>query len=79
MLNKFIVIAALLLIIYTLTSSFYYLIRDKGKGKRTVRRLSWRVGLSFLLFTLIFMAMATGWIRPSGSGPIQYPVPEQVP
>ena len=77
MLNKFIIVITLLVIIYTLASSFYFLIRDKGKGKRTVKRLSWRIGLSFLLFLLIFLAMAAGWIRPGSSGPIRYPVPEQ--
>ena len=77
MLNKFIIVITLLVIIYTLASSFYFLIRDKGKGKRTVQRLSWRIGLSFLLFLLIFLAMAAGWIRPGSSGPIRYPVPEQ--
>jgi cytochrome bd-type quinol oxidase subunit 2 len=76
MLSKFIIIIALLFIVYTLASSFYFMIRDKGEGKRTVRRLGWRVALSLLLFVLIFLAMAAGWVRPGSTGPIRYSEPE---
>jgi hypothetical protein len=76
MLGKFLIIIALLAIIYTLGSAFYFLIRDKGEGKRTVRRLGWRVGLSLLLLALMFFAMLVGWIQPGSSGPVRYPAPE---
>ncbi len=73
MLGKFLIIIALLVIVYSLGSSFYFLIRDKGAGSRTVRRLSWRVGLSVFLLILIFGAMAAGWLKPGSSGPVRYP------
>ena len=79
MLSKVLIIASLLAILYTLGSSFYFLIRDKGEGSRTVRRLTWRVGLSLLLFLLILAAMATGLIKPGSSGPVRYPAPVEAP
>ena len=77
MLSKLLIVIALIAIIYVLISSFIFLIRDKGKGKRTVRRLSWRVGLSVLLFVMIMAAMALGWLQPGSSGPVRYPLSEQ--
>ena len=78
MFSKFVIIIALLVILYTLGSSFYFLIRDRGGENRTVRRLGWRAGLSLLLFVLIFTAMATGWLQPGSAGPIRYHAAEQV-
>ncbi len=77
MLAKAVVVIALLVIAYTLGSSFYFLIRDKGEGTRTVRRLTWRVGLSLLLFMLIIFAMTSGWLQPGSAGPVRYPAIEQ--
>ena len=79
MLSKILIIFALLTILYALGSSFYFLLRDKGEGTRTVRRLSWRVGLSVLLLVLIYAAMAAGWLQPGSSGPIRYPVEKSAP
>jgi hypothetical protein len=62
-----------LTIIYTLISSFWFLVRDKGEGTRAVRRLSWRIGLSILLFALLYLAFLAGWIKPGGGNPVQYP------
>ena len=70
---KALVVLVLLTIVYTLISSFWFLVRDKGEGTRTVRRLTWRVGLSMLLFALLYVAFLAGWIKPGGGNPIQYP------
>lgn len=80
MFAKFLIIAALLLILYMLGSAFFFMIRDQGKGKRTVRRLGWRVGLSVALMLAIMLALGMGWIKPGSSGPIRYsePVAEDV-
>ncbi|MBT8061772.1 MAG: twin transmembrane helix small protein [Xanthomonadales bacterium] len=75
MIAKFLIIAALLTILFMLGSAFYYMMRDQGKGKRTVRRLSWRVGLSVALLLMIMLALRLGWIQPGSSGPIRYPEP----
>lgn len=73
MLTKVIVIGFLLAILYSLASSFYFLIHDKGEGDRTVRRLSWRVGLSLFLVLMLFAGFKLGWIEPRGANPVQYP------
>jgi Protein of unknown function (DUF2909) len=70
MLIKIVIILFLLLILYSLASSFFFLVRDKGQSDRTVRRLTWRVGLSLLLFVLLWGAYTLGWIEPN-SGPVK--------
>ena len=77
MLTKLVVIAFVLAILYSLGSSFYFLIHDKGEGDRTVRRLSWRVGLSLLLVLLLFAGFKLGIIEPRGVNPVIYPVQQQ--
>jgi len=76
-LTKLVIIAFLLAILYSLGSSFYFLIHDKGEGDRTVRRLSWRVGLSLLLVLLLFAGFKLGIIEPRGVNPVIYPVEQQ--
>lgn len=69
MLVKAVIIIFLLVILYTLGSSFYFMVRDKGEGERTLKRLSWRIGLSLLLLVILFAMYQLGWIEPS-AGPI---------
>jgi len=71
--SKFFISAILLAVVYSLASSFYFLVRDKGEGDRTVRRLSWRVGLSLGLVLLLFAGFKLGVIEPRGANPIVYP------
>lgn len=72
MLINLIIVLFLLTILYSLASSFFFLVKDKGQGDRTVRRLTWRIGLSLLLFLLLWGAHTLGWIKPN-SGPIKLP------
>ncbi len=72
MIGKIIIIAFLLGIVYSLASSFYFLVHDKGEGDRAVRRLMWRVGLSLLLITGLFISFQQGWIEPQGVNPVRY-------
>ena len=64
MLFKALVILLLLVILSTLFSGLYFLIRDKGHSNRTVKSLTWRIGLSLALFVLLLIGAATGWIQP---------------
>ncbi len=53
-------------IMVSLGSALYYLIKDQGAGKRTVRALTWRIGLSVSLFLLLLLAHQLGWIDSTG-------------
>jgi len=77
MFMKFIIIIFLLTILYSLASAFVFLVRDRGRGDRMVRRLTWRIGLSLLLFVVLWGAYQMGWIEPSSEGPVH--IPESVP
>jgi hypothetical protein len=39
---------------------------DKGTTNRTVRALSWRIGISFALILMVIAGIYTGWIKPHG-------------
>lgn len=73
LLSKVLILGVFAVILYTLASSFYFLVRDAGEGERTVRRLSWRVGLSMGLVIMLWIGFHLGWIEPQGVNPVQYP------
>ena len=68
MLGKVLIILILLVIIGSLFSGLFYLVRDKGTSERTVRALTVRISLSLLLFVLLMIGYATGILRPHGFG-----------
>ena len=76
MVIKILIIVFLLTIIYSLGSALYYLIKDHGEGDRTVNRLSWRIGLSLVLFMLLWGANKLGWIETK-QGPVRAPIVKQ--
>ena len=57
---------AFVLILGSLGSALFFLMRDKGKSNRTVNALAMRVGLSITLFLLLLAAYKMGWIAPTG-------------
>ena len=59
---KLIVIAFVILIIASLGSALYYLIKDRGGSTRTARALTWRVALSITLFALLMLGFHFGII-----------------
>jgi O-antigen/teichoic acid export membrane protein len=77
LLMKIFIVLFLLTILYSLLSSFFFLVRDKGKGDRTVKRLTWRIGLSLVLFVFLWGAYQLGWIEPSSRGPVHPPGVDQ--
>jgi hypothetical protein len=66
MVLKIIIISVLLLIVGSLFSALTFLYKDKGRGERTVRALSWRIGLSLGLFILLMAGYYLGIITPHG-------------
>lgn len=75
MLSKIIIIGVFLGILYTLASSFYFLVSDDSDSDRAVRRLSWRIGLSLGLLLVLWAGFHFGWIEPQGVNPVRYPSP----
>ena len=68
MLVKILIVLAMLGILFSLSTGLFYLISDKGDGKRTVKALTWRIGLSLTLFILLMIGFWTGIIAPHGVG-----------
>jgi glycerol uptake facilitator-like aquaporin len=66
--EKLIIVAFLGLIVYNLGASCYYMLHDKGNSNRTVKSLTWRIGLSVALIVLIGIGIKTGHIQPHGVG-----------
>ncbi len=58
------VVLALLAIVASLFSGAFFLVRDPSNSRRVVRALTWRIGLSVLLFGIILTLFATGALEP---------------
>jgi hypothetical protein len=71
MLVKAVIVVFLLVILYTLGSSFFFMVKDKGEGDRMLKRLMWRIGLSIFLMLVLYVMFLLGWIEPS-RGPVNY-------
>jgi len=63
---KIVVAVAFILILGSLGSALFFLMRDKGKSNRTLQALAMRVGFSIALFVLILLAYHFGYIKPTG-------------
>lgn len=59
---KLLVVVLLFGILCSLFSGLYWLYRERGAGERTVRMLTWRIGLSIGLFLLLLLAFRSGLI-----------------
>lgn len=64
--EKLLIIGVLIVILYNLGAGLYYMMVDKGKSNRTVKSLSWRIGLSVGLILLVILGIYTGIIKPHG-------------
>ena len=63
---KIIIAIAFILIIGSLGSALFFVMRDKGRTNRAVHALAMRVGLSITLFLILLGAYEMGWIAPTG-------------
>ncbi len=61
---KGLIVALLVFVLYSLGSALYFLVRDPAQSTRAVKALSWRIGLSLVLFLLLMVAFWMGWITP---------------
>ena len=63
---KGLVILLLVSVLVSLFSGLFYLVRDQGQSKRTLKSLTLRIAISLALFLMLFVGLATGLIRPHG-------------
>jgi succinate dehydrogenase/fumarate reductase cytochrome b subunit len=68
MLIKIIIVLFLVVIVYNLGAGLFYMMTDKGKTDRTVKALTWRIGLSVFLILLVIVGILTGVIQPHNLG-----------
>jgi len=64
---KIVVVAILAGIIYMLFSALRYMVKDKGQGDRAVKALSFRIGMSVVLFAALMVMIKLGYITPNPS------------
>lgn len=62
---KYIVIGILLMILVSLGTALYALVKDRGQSTRTVRALTMRIGLSIGLIVLLMISYKAGLITPN--------------
>jgi hypothetical protein len=70
MVVKSIFIVVFVLIIISLGSALYQLVKggSQEQSEKTVKALSFRIALSIVLFICVFIAMSTGLFKPNGIG-----------
>ena len=64
MLFKLLIVVMMLIIVWNLFSAARYLVKNNKSSREMAKALSWRIGLSLLLFFLLFVAYGLGWITP---------------
>lgn len=62
---KYLVVLILALIVISLGKALFHLSSGKGDPKALARALSWRIGLSVMLFAMLILAYYQGWIKPN--------------
>lgn len=65
LLVKLLIIILLIAVIFSLFSGLFFLVKDESGKKRTVKALTWRIGLSLVALLVIVIAGVTGIIPTS--------------
>jgi DUF2909 family protein len=63
---RIIVFLFIAVILFSLGSALYYLIKDKGQSERTVKALTVRITFSIVLFLILMLGFYFGLISPQG-------------
>lgn len=63
---RIIVFLFIAVILFSLGSALYYLIKDRGQSDRTVKALTVRITFSIVLFLLLMLGFYFGLISPQG-------------
>jgi hypothetical protein len=67
MLVKSFIIVMLIAMLISLFSALYFMFTDRGKGTRTVKALSFRIGIWVFLLLFLALGTATGILKPINS------------
>ena len=65
MIAKTFIVLFIIAILFSLGSALYYLMHDRGDSTRMVKALTFRIGLSVILFILLMVGFATGILKPN--------------
>ena len=63
---RIVILIAFFLIIGSLASALFFMMRDRGRTPNMMRSLMFRVGFSVALFVLILFSHWMGWIQSTG-------------
>ena len=67
---KFLILALFLTILGSLASALFFLIKDTGsESNRTVKALTFRIGLSLFAFIILMVSYFLGYIEPNAAFP----------
>jgi hypothetical protein len=66
MITKLFIIFIMIIIAGSLASGLFFLVRDAGNSKRTVKALTIRITISLTLFIFLLVAFKFGLIKPHG-------------
>ena len=79
MLIKSFVIIAFIMIVVSLGSALFHLVKGKNEenSAKTAKALTWRIGLSLSLFIVLILIFAAGLLKPQGIGARMQQVQQQ--
>jgi len=63
---RIVIFILVLAVLVSLFSGLYFVYKDKGNSNRAVISLTIRIGLSLLIFAILIVSYAMGWIGPRG-------------
>jgi hypothetical protein len=66
MFAKWLVILIFFGIVGSLGSALWYLMKDPHRSPRTIKALTWRIGISIALFFLLIIGYQVGVLHPHG-------------
>lgn len=68
---KVVVLALLVASVVALFRALSAMMRGEGGEGKTVKALTWRIGLSIAIFLFLLLSMYMGWVKPHGVNPTQ--------
>lgn len=66
---KMFIVFMLLVIVGSLGSAMFFMLKDKGDSNRTVQALTFRISLSIIAFLILMGSYYLGYIEPNKNVP----------